>query len=139
MPGTGVSADEGLPSEIDKDKNVLWSVDTPPGSSSPIVVDGRLYIGSNNGNLYTLDADTGAELWRVEVGGPVVSSPAVAFEEWDAQEARGGWGAQSEQEQEVQKMGLPEWKADFARLELGPTFLEPTGRRIQLGGIRRPG
>ncbi|RLC83359.1 MAG: hypothetical protein DRJ03_17410, partial [Chloroflexi bacterium] len=46
--------------------------------SAPAVVDGRLYIGSNDGNLYALDAATGGELWRVVTGGPVVSSPAVA-------------------------------------------------------------
>ena len=45
--------------------------------SAPAVVDGRVYIGSNDGNLYALDAATGSELWRVVTAGPVVSSPAV--------------------------------------------------------------
>jgi outer membrane protein assembly factor BamB len=45
--------------------------------SAPSVVDGRLYIGSNDSNLYALSAETGEELWHVETNGPVVSSPAV--------------------------------------------------------------
>jgi hypothetical protein len=31
--GTGVSADRGLPAEIDRDKNVLWWAKVPPGNS----------------------------------------------------------------------------------------------------------
>jgi len=37
-----------------------------------------VYIGSNDGNAYALDAGTGAKLWSYGTGGGVDSSPAVA-------------------------------------------------------------
>jgi parallel beta-helix repeat protein len=47
--------------------------------SSPAVVDGRVFVGSWDWNFYCLDYATGAELWKVNIGGwPYSSSPAVA-------------------------------------------------------------
>jgi outer membrane protein assembly factor BamB len=46
--------------------------------SSPAVVDGRVFIGSNDGHMYCLDALTGVKLWNYTTGDWVVSSPAVA-------------------------------------------------------------
>jgi outer membrane protein assembly factor BamB len=48
---------------------------------SPLaVVNGVVYFGSpeGNGNLYAVNAITGAKLWSYAIGTPVVSSPAVA-------------------------------------------------------------
>ena len=45
--------------------------------SSPTVVDGVVYVGSDDGTLYALDAATGAERWRFATGDEVDSSPAV--------------------------------------------------------------
>src|ERR1700691_3556891 len=45
-------------------------------SSSPAVADGVVYVGSNDGNVYALDAKTGANLWSFTTGGGA-SSPAV--------------------------------------------------------------
>jgi outer membrane protein assembly factor BamB len=45
---------------------------------SPIVVDGVVYFGSDDGSLYALDVASGEELWHYETGGFVGSSPAVA-------------------------------------------------------------
>jgi outer membrane protein assembly factor BamB len=47
-------------------------------SSSPAVVGGTVYIGSDDENLYALEARTGAVRWRFRTGGRVYSSPAVA-------------------------------------------------------------
>jgi len=47
-------------------------------SSSPAVAQGVLYVGSNDFNLYALDASTGAKLWSFPTGSQVRSSPAVA-------------------------------------------------------------
>ena len=33
-----------LPAEIGPDKNVLWSVDIPPGVSSPVIWGERIYL-----------------------------------------------------------------------------------------------
>ena len=44
--------------------------------SSPAVVNEVVYFGSDDGNVYALDASTGAKLWSNPTG-PVSSSPAV--------------------------------------------------------------
>ncbi|WP_415378544.1 PQQ-binding-like beta-propeller repeat protein [Halosimplex sp. TS25] len=46
--------------------------------SSPAVVDGTVYVGSNDGFLYAIDAVSGEEEWAYETGQEVMSSPAVA-------------------------------------------------------------
>lgn len=46
--------------------------------SSPAVVDGMVYVGSNDYNVYALNAHTGRKLWRYATGNVVWdSSPAV--------------------------------------------------------------
>ena len=51
-----------------------------PISSSPALANGRLYFGSDDGNLYAIDATTGAKVWAAPfaTGDVIVSSPAVA-------------------------------------------------------------
>jgi outer membrane protein assembly factor BamB len=46
--------------------------------SSPAVVDGKVYVGSYDGNVYCLDASTGNLAWKYTTGDIVSSSPAVA-------------------------------------------------------------
>ncbi|MGR9099451.1 MAG: outer membrane protein assembly factor BamB family protein [Gammaproteobacteria bacterium] len=44
-----------------------WTISSPDGSgftASPVVSNGRIFIGSSAGRMYAFDADTGAELWR---------------------------------------------------------------------------
>lgn len=59
----------------------LWGASTDPSSeginSSPAVVGGLAYIGSDDGSLWAFDALTGAPVWRDPVGSQVRSSPAV--------------------------------------------------------------
>ena len=56
-----------------------WSYTTGGGvESSPAVANGVVYVGSDDGNLYALDASTGALLWSYTTGDIVFSSPAVA-------------------------------------------------------------
>jgi outer membrane protein assembly factor BamB len=47
-------------------------------SSSPALANGRLYVGSDDGRLYAIDATSGKIVWRFQTGAPIVSSPAVA-------------------------------------------------------------
>jgi outer membrane protein assembly factor BamB/chitodextrinase len=58
----------------------LWKFDT--GSIypevSPVVVDGKVFIGDNAGIFYAIDSSTGEELWRFNTGGRIESSPAVS-------------------------------------------------------------
>jgi outer membrane protein assembly factor BamB len=42
------------------------------------VANGVVYVGSFDGNVYALNASTGAELWSFPTGSYVTSSPAVA-------------------------------------------------------------
>ena len=48
-----------------------------PIRGTATVSDGVLYLGSTDGNLYAIDALTGAERWRFHSNGPISSSPAV--------------------------------------------------------------
>jgi outer membrane protein assembly factor BamB len=61
---------------------VIWSSPTHDfqGGSSPMVVDGKILIGSDDWNLYCFDKETGEELWTYETRGYIYSSPAL-FEE----------------------------------------------------------
>ncbi len=44
--------------------------------SSPVVVDGVVYVGSEDGNIYALGATGGQLKWKLHTGGAVSSSPA---------------------------------------------------------------
>ncbi|MBW1768577.1 MAG: PQQ-like beta-propeller repeat protein, partial [Deltaproteobacteria bacterium] len=57
----------------------LWEFKT--GSwveSSPAVVNGTVYFGSNDGRLYALDALTGKKRWEFKIKYSIKSSPAIA-------------------------------------------------------------
>ena len=45
--------------------------------SSPALVDTTIYVGSEDGCLYALDAETGEKLWDIITQGKITSSPAV--------------------------------------------------------------
>jgi outer membrane protein assembly factor BamB len=46
--------------------------------SSPAIANGSVYIGSDDFNIYCLNANTGSKIWNYTTGGPAESSPAVA-------------------------------------------------------------
>ncbi len=46
--------------------------------STPAVADGVVYAGSYDGNLYAIDAASGALKWKCQTAGEITSSPAVA-------------------------------------------------------------
>jgi outer membrane protein assembly factor BamB len=65
--GSGVGTGAGYPVEFGPGKNVVWKAALPYGQSSPVVVDGRVYVtASEGGKLLTisLDAKTGKEVWQ---------------------------------------------------------------------------
>jgi len=58
--------------------NTLWSYTTGGDvSSSPAVVDGRVYVGSWDSKVYALNATDGTLVWTYATGSAVASSPAV--------------------------------------------------------------
>ena len=59
--------------------NILWSYTTGDWvRSSPAVVDGKVYVGSDDKKVYCLNASTGLFIWSYTTGFLVRSSPAVA-------------------------------------------------------------
>ncbi len=46
--------------------------------SSPAVVGGTVYVGSNDRNLYAVDLESGAQKWKFSAQSRIPSSPAVA-------------------------------------------------------------
>lgn len=81
--GTGITDDNSLPTEWDKDKNVAWKVELPKcdvATSSPIVVGDRIFIAygvakpSAENHVLCLSKADGKTLWDAKVElGPVKS------------------------------------------------------------------
>ena len=72
--GTGVSEATGLPVSFGPEKNVRWKTPLPPGHSSPVLSESRIFLTAHTPDKegYTLlviglDRKTGRELWRREV------------------------------------------------------------------------
>jgi len=60
-------------------KEFLWKFRTGGViNSSPAVSGPVIYVGSNDGHLYALEAYTGKMLWEINTGGKITASPAVA-------------------------------------------------------------
>lgn len=54
----------------------IWIFETNQGMwSQPLLVDDVLYVASLNHNLYALNAETGEELWSLDLEGAVPSTP----------------------------------------------------------------
>jgi len=62
------------------DTNVAWKAEgsVVPQEPSPLLVDGLLYVVTNNGLATCLDAATGAQVWSERIGGNYLASPIVA-------------------------------------------------------------
>ncbi|MGB9476076.1 MAG: PQQ-binding-like beta-propeller repeat protein [Candidatus Udaeobacter sp.] len=46
--------------------------------SSPVIENKKIYFGSDDGNVYAIDAESGRQIWKRSTRGPVPSTPAVA-------------------------------------------------------------
>jgi len=46
--------------------------------SSPVIQGKTIYFGSDDGNIYAVDAESGQQMWKCTTKGPVSSTPAVA-------------------------------------------------------------
>ncbi len=62
-------------------REILGTSTVPTGfdyfQSSPIVADGQIYIGSLDGNVYALSADSGNIIWTFSTGQKVRATPAL--------------------------------------------------------------
>jgi outer membrane protein assembly factor BamB len=62
-----------------KTGRVIWRKHLASASeSSPLVIGGRVYLGSQDGTVYALNAATGAIRWRWRAGGPVKAGIATS-------------------------------------------------------------
>lgn len=71
--GAGVSPSKGLPERFDAHTNLVWRTPLPPGHSSPVLTDDRIFVTAFEGRtLLTicLDRSTGKVLWRREAPRP---------------------------------------------------------------------
>ena len=72
--GTGVAETTNLPTEVGPTTNVVWKTALPPGHSSPVLTESRIFLTAHTADktsyqllVIALDRATGKELWRREV------------------------------------------------------------------------
>ena len=64
-------------SDIDKERSFWDSRQSALLSGGPVAGLDKVFIGSENGKLYALDAQTGALLWQTNIKGEIINAPAV--------------------------------------------------------------
>ncbi|MCB1230641.1 MAG: PQQ-like beta-propeller repeat protein [Verrucomicrobiae bacterium] len=50
----------------------------PPFKASPVIADGRVFVGGQDLKFYAIDLDTGESVWTFDAEGPVTAPAAVA-------------------------------------------------------------
>ena len=76
--GRGVVEASNLPAEFGPDRNVIWKTALPPGHSSPILSDDKIFLTAVDGtDLMTIAVDraSGEELWRHTAPGSPTNPP----------------------------------------------------------------
>jgi outer membrane protein assembly factor BamB len=69
--GTGQSGPANL--------TLRWNFTTNGAvTSSPAIVDGKVYVGSQDHYVYSLNARTGTQIWKFKTDGRIESSPAIS-------------------------------------------------------------
>jgi outer membrane protein assembly factor BamB len=70
----GVAVGQSAPAKL----NLRWEfAANGPITSSPSIVDGKVFVGSHDGNLYCIDAYSGGKIWNFTINSQYLSSPAV--------------------------------------------------------------
>lgn len=69
------------PADLGTNFQVKWRHAFQPEKVFPqvqaIVAAGKVFVGTEMGNLYALDASTGTQVWKYTAGGPILNSVAV--------------------------------------------------------------
>lgn len=77
LAGGGLGGPARPPADTE-DGSLVWEFTTDGWElTAPAVVDGVVYVGSDDGSLYALSADSGELLWSFDTGDAVRSIPAV--------------------------------------------------------------
>lgn len=72
------SRNNGMGQSGPTELNLRWKFKAGGGVvSSPSIVDGRVYVGSQDKNMYSINARNGRLLWNFTTGARILSSPAV--------------------------------------------------------------
>lgn len=123
---------------------VVWDHPMRAGAqcSSPVLVAGMLFAVSDSGSAYCLDAATGREQWRHNIGGQHYASPASAGNAVYFSDTRGVTTlvAAEPQYRELCKNGLPEGIYASAAPVDGCIYLRTTAAVYciaDLGPVRR--
>lgn len=66
-----------LESSVPKVPTILWNYTIGGSSWGPVVANGRVYIGSFDGKVYSLDQASEAKIWEFSTGVVIGSSPTV--------------------------------------------------------------
>ena len=73
-PGLLGVSNERLPDAL----ALAWSFKTGgPVKSSPAIVEGRVFVGSDDQHVYAIGLDDGKKVWAFKTEGPIESSPLV--------------------------------------------------------------
>jgi len=57
---------------------LLWSVNVGPLWTTPLLMDGRLYVSTTAGEIKAINPSTGATLWATSNGGiPIINDPRI--------------------------------------------------------------
>ncbi|MFB6210102.1 MAG: PQQ-binding-like beta-propeller repeat protein [Halobacteriales archaeon] len=74
-----IGGDTGVLWAFDLDGSIKWTAVTHPSENgihgTPVVVDGRVYVGAYDGAMYAFGLDDGRELWRTRIGESIGASP----------------------------------------------------------------
>lgn len=81
VPSNGLTAlrlGEQLADDV-KSPEVLWNDNRlAPGTASPIVVNGKVFVINRAGVLQAADVNTGSVLWKLRLKGPFSATPVAA-------------------------------------------------------------
>ena len=58
---------------------VRWRRTIGPSESSPLVADGLVYVGDQDGRVYAFASGTGRLRWSFDTGAPIKASPSLAY------------------------------------------------------------
>ena len=72
----------GIVYAVSKEGEKLWHTKLGGGvETTPAVAFGKVFVGSDDGNLYVLNATSGELLWKYSTEGPITASPIVSINE----------------------------------------------------------
>ena len=71
-------SEDGVIHSLAMDGKVKWRFLAKRAvTSSPVIAEGLVLVGSHDWSIYAIDAKTGWSAWRYRTRGPVISSPSV--------------------------------------------------------------